>query len=64
MELSLISCDEMASILVRATNISFGTPVADHDGSGSSFTVAAPATGQLFTITVADATTRQESRNG
>lgn len=59
METTLISPAELAGIMVRVLNTAIG-PVADHDGGGPSFTFATPATGQLFTVTVTDALTRQE----
>jgi hypothetical protein len=49
-----ITCEEMADLLTQAVNLRFGVPIADHDGGRDSFTVAAPATGQLFTVTVAE----------
>jgi hypothetical protein len=52
MNASLIPPEAMADLLTRAVNCDFGAPIADHDGGGTSFTVAAPATGQLFTVTV------------
>lgn len=59
--MDLITCDEMAAILTRVVNAGFGCPVADHDGGKSGFTVAAPSTGQLFTVTVTDALTKHEA---
>ncbi len=50
--MNLITPEEMAGILVRAINRELNAPVADHDGGGPSFTMAAPGTGQLFTVRV------------
>ena len=52
---TLITPEEMAGLMTGAINREFGAvPIADHDDGGNSFTVAAPATGQLFTLTVTE----------
>jgi hypothetical protein len=52
----LITPEEMAGIVARAINRGLAFPIADHDDGGASITVAAPATGQLFTVTVTERT--------
>ena len=52
----LITPAEMAAILAGAINAHYGVPIADIDENDScSLVVAAPATGQLFRMTVTDA---------
>jgi hypothetical protein len=45
---------EMTLLIMMMINTVMGSPLADNDHLDNTLTVAAPATGQLFTVTVTE----------